>query len=197
MGNFIQNRRWLLIATMTVGLIGITFGGYWVIKRDPGKTLRASAGRSTSPEVLPRMSNLPPKRERITPPPSYPPHAPVLQQVRMALRKGISPSEAVAFANKLPECPRRPDAAILLLDYAAESGNAVPALALGHYYDPAYSGPSGSIRKDPAIAYEWYQAALARGQKEAENHLAKLRRWGQKQAARSSGEAGNLLNGWR
>lgn len=115
----------------------------------------------------------------------------------MALRKGISPSEAVAFANKLPECPERADAAFLLFDYAAESGNALAALALGRYYDPAYSGPSGSIRKDQAIAYEWYQAALAGGQKEAENHLVELRRWGQEQEARGSAKAGNLLNGWR
>jgi len=78
------------------------------------------------------------------------------------------------FTSKLPECPEGAEAAFLLFDYAAESGNALPALALGRYYDPGDSGPSGSIRKGPVIANEWHQAALAGGQKEAEDHLVEL-----------------------
>ena len=144
------------------------------------------------------MANLPPKPKPTPPPPSpaYPPDAPVLEQVRKALGEGIGPVEALTLAKSLPESPERADAAFLLLEYAADSGNAEAALAVASYYDPAYEGPSGSIRKNPETAYEWYQEALDGGEKLAGNHLAGLRRWVEEQAAQGSRDALELLKSW-
>ena len=182
-----QNRRSLLIAAV-IGLLVIIFGGYWVLKGDR---------EPVQPTKLPRMANLPPKQEPTAPPPpSYAPDAPVLEQARKALREGISPDEAVTLAKKLPDRPERADAAFLLLEYAAERGNTEAALAVGNFYDPAYEGSSGSIRKNPITAYEWYQKAMVGGQKQAQRQLAKLRLWVEQKAEQGSDQAKELLNRW-
>ena len=182
-----QPRRWLLI-TAIIGLLVIVFGGYWALKGDR---------EPVQPTKLPRMANLPPRPTKTTPPPpSYAPDAPILEQAREALREGISPDEAVKMAETLPDRPERSDAAFLLLEYAAESGNAEAAFAVGCFYDPAYEGSSGSIRKNPTTAYEWYQNALSGGQRQAQEHLAKLRLWVEEKAEQGSGQAKELLNSW-
>ena len=183
-----QNRRWLQIGAIIIVLLVIILGGYWVLK----------GGRETAkPTALPRMANLPPKPETTTPPtPSYAPDAPILEQAREALREGIGPAEAVTMAKTLPDRPERADAAFLLLEYAAESGNVEAAFAVGRFYDPAYEGSSGSIRKNPTTAYEWYQKALAGGQRQAQSQLARLRLWVEEKAEQGSGQAKELLNSW-
>ena len=183
-----RNRRWLLTAVIVSGLLMIIFGGYWALIRDD---------EPVQPTKLPRMANLPPRPTKTTPPPpSYEPDAPILEQAREALREGISPDEAVKMAKTLPDRPERADAAFLLLEYAAESGNAEAAFAVGCFYDPAYEGSSGSIRKNPTTAYEWYQKALAGGQRQAQEHLAKLRLWVEEKAEQGSGQAKELLTSW-
>ena len=110
MANSNQNLRWLLIASIFFGLFVVIFGVYWALKWE------------SEPEpltALPKMANLPQRTEPAKPPPpSYPSDAPVLEQVRKALREGISPTDAVAMANALPDRPERADAAFLLLEYA-------------------------------------------------------------------------------
>ncbi|MBW1711707.1 MAG: sel1 repeat family protein [Deltaproteobacteria bacterium] len=129
--------------------------------------------------------------------PKTPPAATSLNQVREAFKKGLNPDQAMALARSLPETPENADAAFLLFEYAAESGNAEAALAVGRFYDPASEGPSGSIRKNPASAYEWYKKAQAGGQKQAEKRLADLRQWAEQKAAEGSLEAKELLANWR
>jgi hypothetical protein len=184
-----QKRKWIFLSAVTVGLILVVLAGYWALK-----------GKREAPPTtgLPRMANLPAKTETaVPPPPSYPPDAPILEQVRKALREGISPAEAVAMSKKLPDRPERADAAFLLLEYAAESGNSEAALAVGYYYDPSYKGPSGSIRKNPMRAYEWYQAAMAGGQQQAQVQMAQLRVWVEKKAEQGASDAQKLLESWR
>ena len=192
MAQFNHNRPWLPIAAIIFGLLVILSVGYWVYGVFKGDR------ETVEPTAPPRMANLPPKPEpTMPPPPSYAPDAPVLEQAREALRKGISPAEAVTMAKALPDRPERADAAFLLLEYAAESGNAEAALAVGRYYDPADEEPSGSIRKNPTTAFEWYQEALTKGQKDAHNHLAQLRLWVEEKAKQGSSQAKELLNSWR
>jgi len=184
-----HNRLWLLTAAIIFGLLVIISIGYWALKGER---------ETVQPTAPPRMANLPLKPEpTMPPPPSYPPDAPVLEQAREALREGISPADAVTMAKALPDRPERADAAFLLLEYAAESGNAEAALAVGRFYDPAYEGSSGSIRKNPTTAFEWYQEALTKGQKQAHNQLAKLRLWVEEKAKQGSSQAKELLNSWR
>lgn len=191
-----QNRRWVLIGSLTVLIIAVFVGGYVFLKRD---RLPSPAQRKTVPARLPRMANLPPKAipKPEPPAPSYPPDAPVLEQARKALREGIDPSSAVALAKSFPDRPESPDAAFLLFEYAAEQGNAEAALAAGKFYDPAYKGPSGTIRKNPETAYEWYREALKGGVEEARDRLAELRQWLEEHRAQESGNVRDLLNRWQ
>jgi hypothetical protein len=190
-----RERLWLVIIAGVVGVVVIVVAGYLIWKSFPGDEVQPKA---TPKAELPRMANLPPKKETIPPPPppSYTPDAPALEKARKALREGISPEDAVALAKSLPESPERADAAFLLLEFAADSGNAEAALAVAYYYDPTDNGPSGTIRKNPEIAYNWYTDALAGGQENAKSRLAQLRSWVEEQAAQGSIEARELLNTW-
>ncbi len=167
---------------------------------DTGETILAGMGEShleviidtmeskfgvevEKPSELPRMANQPPKikaPEPITP--SYEPDAPLLEQVREAMRKGIDPAGALAMAKSLPDKPERADAAFILLEYAAEAEIGEAALEVGRYFDPTYAGDSGTIFKDPQVAYDWYQLALSQGLLEADIHLSNLKEWVTKQA---------------
>ena len=189
-----RNRLWILLIAIVIIILALLIGGYLIWK---GKSKTAPLEKPVSETKLPRMANLPPAKKDVAPPqPTYPPDAPVLEQARKALREGIDPKEALAMAESLPDKPERADAAFLLLEYAAESGNSDAALAVGHFYDPAHEGPSGTIRKNPETAYEWYREALALGKENAKEYLARLRRWVQDQAALGSTEAKQLLDKW-
>ncbi len=191
-----RERLWIVVTVGIVGLVVIVVAGYLVWKSFPVDEVKPQAVPKAE---LPRMANLPPKKEAIPPPPppSYTPDAPALEKARKALRDGMSPEEALALANSLPESPERADAAFLLLEFAADSGNAVAALAVARYYDPTDKEPSGTIRKNPVSAYDWYAEALAGGQENAKTRLAQLRSWTEEQAAQGSIEARDLLDTWR
>jgi hypothetical protein len=186
--------RWWILITGVIVIIMVA-GGYfaWRVSRQA-----VPAKETAEPTKLPRMANLPPKEEASKPvPPPYSPDAPLLEQVREAMRKGIDPEDAVALAKSLPQKPERADAVFILLEYAAEAGHAEAALIVAWYYDPTSTDDSGTIIKDPAIAYEWYQVALSGGQSGAQNHLSGLRQWVQKKAAQGSREARELLTIWQ
>jgi TPR repeat protein len=189
-------RLWIVVISGMVGLVVLVVAGYLVWQSFQVDEVKPKEAQK--PE-LPRMANLPPKKEAILPPPppSYTPDAPVLEKARKALREGITPEAALALAKALPESPERRDAAFLLLEFAADSGNAEAALAVARYYDPTDKAPSGTIRKNPETAYGWYSEALAGGQENAKTRLAQLRSWVEEQANQGSYEARELLNDWR
>ncbi|MGD9238768.1 MAG: hypothetical protein PVG69_02015 [Desulfobacterales bacterium] len=186
--------RWWILITIAI-VITVVVGGYFAWR---GSRPAVPTQETAEPTRLPRMANLPPKQEAPKPaPPPYSPDAPLLEQVREKMRKGIDPEDAVALAKSLPQKPERADAAFILLEYAAEGGHAEAALIVARYFDPTSTDDSGTIIKDPAAAYEWYQAALSRGQPEAQNHLSDLRQWVRKEAAKGSREAREVLTNWQ
>jgi hypothetical protein len=188
-----RTQWWIIIAVAIV--ITVVVGGYfaWRVSRQAVPTRQTA-----EPTKLPRMANLPPKEEAPKPiPPTYSPEAPLLEQVRKAMREGIDPKDAVVLAKSLPQKPERADAAFILLEYAAEAGHAEAALIVGRYFDPTSTDDSGTIIKDPEAAYEWYQVALSGGQAEAQNHLSELRQWVQKEASQGSREAREVLANWQ
>jgi type IV secretory pathway VirB10-like protein len=205
--NYIDNknrRRWWIIAIIIViGLAVIVLGGYLVwdsIRTDNKKTqaMEKIVREVEKPAELPRMANQPPKiktPEPITP--TYAPDAPLLEQVREAMRKGIDPDGALEMAKSLPDKPERADAAFILLEYAAEAENGEAALEVGRYFDPTFAGDSGTIIKDPEHAYDWYQLALSQGVLEADVHLSNLKQWVTKQAAEGSYKSRELLKNWQ
>ncbi len=198
-----RGRGWILIIGVVVGLAVIVFGGYLLWNSIRTDTSKMKAGQKAAvkeekPRELPRMANQPPKIKETEPiTPSYAPDAPLLEQVREAMKKGIDPEGAVAMAKSLPDKPERADAAFILLEYAAEAENGEAALEVGRYFDPTYAGDSGTIIKDPEIAYDWYKLALSRGRPEADIHLINLKQWVAKQAAEGSYNARELLKNWK
>ena len=186
--------RWWILITIAI-VITVVVGGYFAWR---GSRPAVPTKETAEPTKLPRMANLPPKQEAPKPaPPPYSPDAPLLEQVREKMRKGIDPEDAVVLAKSLPQKPERADAAFILLEYAAEAGHAEAALIVARYFDPTSTDDSGTIIKDPAAAYEWYQAALSGGRPEAQNHLSDLRQWVQKEAAKGSREAREILTNWQ
>jgi len=200
--NFAKSRMGFLAACAVVGIL---FGAiaayiYQQASRESGPVVKQQPEENTKTQ-LPRMANLPAQKITITPPapppPSYPVDAPVLEQARKALSEDISPEKALSLAKSLPESAEQADAAFLLLEYAAENDNSEAALIVARYYDPTDNMPSGTIRKNPESAYEWYQEALAGGQEEARSQLASLRQWVEERANKGSHEASQLLKNWR
>ena len=187
-------KRWWILITAVIVIIVIA-GGYlaWRLSR-----VQAPAKQQAEPTKLPRMANLPPKKDAPKPiQPSYSPDAPLLEQVREAMRNGIDPEGAVALAKSLPDRPERADAAFILLEYAAEAGHAEAALIVARYFDPTDTGDSGTILKDPEAAYGWYQVALSAGQPEAQNHFSDFRQWLENEATQGSVEAREILKNWQ
>jgi hypothetical protein len=196
-----QIRFWIVLTAMVMCILVIGIIGYLILIKKPGPISPepVSTEKKADEPSLPRMANLPEKKPIIEPPPppSYPPDAPVLERARNALREGISPDEAVVLAKSLPEGPERADAAFLLLEYAADKENAEAASVVARYYDPTDDSPSGTIRKNPEMAYDWYQKALTGGQQDVRKNMARLRLWVETQAGQGSNEARQLLENWR
>jgi hypothetical protein len=205
--NYLDNksrkRGWIITIVVVIGLAVIVLGGYlvWYLIRTEDKKIQAKGKIEVEvekPPDLPRMANQPPKiktPEPITP--AYAPDAPLLEQVREAMRKGIDPDGALAMAKSLPDKPERADAAFILLEYAAEAENGEAALEVGRYFDPTFAGESGTIVKDPEHAYDWYRLALSQGVLEADIHLSNLKQWVTKQAAEGSYKSRELLKNWK
>ena len=191
-----KERSWVFLVVGIIGLVIIIVAGYLVWE---SFQVEESKPKEALKSELPRMANLPPKKEAIPPPPppSYTPDAPVLEQARKALREGIGPAEALELAQSLPASPERADAAFLLLEYAADSGNAEAALSVARYYDPTDTKPSGTIHKNPETAYSWYRQALTGGEEKAKDNLAQLRAWVETQANGGDQDARELLKNWR
>ena len=207
MENYIKNKNrkrwWVITIIVVIGIAAIVIGGYLVwnsVRTENAKnqTKAKIEGEGDKPPELPRMANQPPKIKALEPvTPSYAPDAPLLEQVREAMRKGIDPGSALAMAKSLPDKPERADAAFILLEYAAEAKNGEAALEVARYFDPTYAGDSGTIVKDPEVAYDWYQLALSEGLFEAEIHISNLKQWVQKQADDGSYQARELLKEWQ
>jgi hypothetical protein len=201
---YLENKkrgRWWIIAIIVIILAVIFLGGILVwnsLRTEEGKILTKGKIEEEKPPELPRMANLPPKVEEPEPIiPSYAPDAPLLEQVREAMRNGLDPDGALAMAKTLPDKPERADAAFILLEYAAEAKNGEAALEVARYFDPTYAGDSGTIMKDPEVAYNWYQLALSEGMFEAEIHITNLKNWVTKQAEGGSYKASELLKEWQ
>lgn len=207
MDNYLNNksrkRGWIIAIVVVIGLAVIVLGGYlvWDSIRTEDKKIQTKGKieiEVEKPPELPRMANQPPKTKTPEPIiPAYAPDAPLLEQVREAMRKGIDPDGALAMAKSLPDKPERADAAFILLEYAAEAENGEAALEVGRYFDPTFAGDSGTIVKDPEHAYDWYRLALSQGVLEADIHLSNLKQWVTKQAAEGSYKSRELLKNWK
>lgn len=198
-----QNTQWKPAVIAVVVLLILTSAGYyfWQKSGELGKesTSQPVVQKEPSDKKLPKMANLPDqpvKSEKAIPEPSYPHDATLLEKAREALAGGIGPEAAIAMAESLPDHPEKEDAVFLLAEYAAESGLPEAALIVAQYYDPSNEAPSGSIRKNPLMAYDWYIQARDGGQEKAGKLLERLRGWAEAQAETGSKDALELLDIW-
>lgn len=117
------------------------------------------------------------------------------EQVREFLRGSGTPAEALTLSQQLPTAtPDDQDALFLLMEAAAEGGNAQAMLTVARFYNPADASPSGTIIKDAEQAFNWLTKAKAVPETAAEaaKGLDALRGWLQPRAA-SDAMAKSLL----
>ena len=123
-----------------------------------------------------------------------------LQQAREHLRGTADPAASLELARPLrtPQAGNdESDAAFLLLEDAAQKGNAEAMFLVGQFYDPQSKLPRGSIPADMSQAKHWYENAKSKGYAEADKALAALRRHVEGEAAKGSAEASLLLREWK
>ena len=121
---------------------------------------------------------------------------------REQLRGEALPDVSLAMAKpmrKMDASPEECDAAFLLLEDAAQKGNAEAMLLVGQYYDPTATLPRGSIPVDMTQAKRWYDEALQKGQDkaQAQSSLDKLKEYASTEEAKGNAEARALLQTWK
>lgn len=189
----------ILLLVLLLALAGGGFAAwkFWPGKDDPAETAgntnatQAGSANATLPgnaNATLAEENKEPAREEAKAPPR-----PALAQAREHLAGSADPAESVKLAQTLRAHEHGADASFLLLEDAAQKGNAEAMLLTGGYFDPVDKAPAGSIRKDPAEALAWYKKAGAAGNAQADARIAALRSWAQAEAARGSPEARELL----
>jgi hypothetical protein len=137
-----------------------------------------SAGETLPPPVVDGFSEPDPPQQQATTAPVPPPQPQAPQPVKSA--PTLDNGEIATLVKRGEELLQNGDlaSARLLLQRAAESGNASAALALGSSYDPLLIQQLGviGIKPDAARAREWYQRAVELGSETASQHLANLDR---------------------
>lgn len=125
-----------------------------------------------------------------------------LANAREQLRGEALPDVSLAMAKpmrKMDASPEECDAAFLLLEDAAQKGNAEAMFLVGQYYDPTATLPRGSIPVDMTQAKRWYDEALQKGQDkaQAQSSLDKLKEYAKAEEAKGNAEARALLQTWK
>ena len=123
-----------------------------------------------------------------------------LAAAREQLRGEARPEMSLALAKPMRKAgagAEESDAAFLLLEDAAQKGNAEAMLLVGQFYDPVSSLPRGSIPVDMGKAKHWYEQARQKGQAEAAKALDALRVHVQTEADKGNAEARSLLQNWK
>jgi hypothetical protein len=164
-----------LLLLLLLVLAASAAGVYW---KQSASTPPAAAGASAQ-SAPPAVSTAPP----------------AVQRAREALRRGISPEEAMELAKDL-YTPDGADGAFLLLEEAALKGKTEAMLNLARFYDPTDTAPKGTIRPDAEQAREWYAKAKDGGQGAADDRLKALRAWAEANKDKDP-QAQKLLEIWK
>lgn len=150
------------------------------------------------PPVPAQAESVPEKPAKSAQPANPAPTA--LETARKHLRGAADPAASLALAKPLrtPEAsPEDSDAAFLLLEDAAQKGNAEAMWLVGQFYDPVASLPRGSIPVDMSLARQWYEKAKAAGITQADTALKALRAHVEAEAGKGNMEAKMLLQNWK
>ena len=147
---------------------------------DPAQPKTADAPKQGADAAKPALTPLASAREQL--------RGQALPDVSLAMAKPLRKAEAT---------PEETDAAFLLLEDAAQKGDAESMYLVGQFYDPASTLPRGSIPADLTQAKRWYDQAVQKGQPQAKAALDKLKEYARGLEAKGDAEARSLLQNWQ
>ena len=179
----VEKSRLPLVLLLLVLLLAAGAGLYWYFAinkpAEPAAQNTSEAASAPPPVPASPATETQPEKTENSDKPEAADSAPVLsslQRAREHLRGSALPEQSLKLAQDL-HTPEAADAAFLLLEDAAQKGNAEAMLELGRFYDPVDGAPKGSISPDAQQAYTWYVRAEAQGHGGARERLEALRAW--------------------
>ena len=193
----------MLVALLVLALVAAGAAAWWFLLREPEKaplpTPPAQTENASKPQNTDQAQPKPaesPKQGADAAKPALTP----LASAREQLRGQALPDVSLAMAKPLRKAdanPEETDAAFLLLEDAAQKGDAEAMFLVGQFYDPASTLPRGSIPADLTQAKRWYDQAAQKAQPQAKAALDKLKEYARGLEAKGDAEARALLQNWQ
>ena len=193
----------MLVVLLVLALAAAGAAAWWFLLREPEKaplpTPPAQTENAGKPQNTDQAQPKPaeaPKQGADAAKPALTP----LASAREQLRGQALPDVSLAMAKPLRKAeatPEETDAAFLLLEDAAQKGDAESMYLVGQFYDPASTLPRGSIPADLTQAKRWYDQAVQKGQPQAKAALDKLKEYARGLEAKGDAEARSLLQNWQ
>lgn len=188
---------WIILGLVLLALAAAAVWWFFLRATPPPPPPMAPQTPATRQEAAAPQQTAPAGTEKA---PAAPAAVAPLQQAREHLRGTADPATSLELARPLrtPQAGNdESDAAFLLLEDAAQKGNAEAMFLVGQFYDPQSKLPRGSIPADMSQAKHWYENARSKGYAEADKALAALRRHVEGEAAKGNAEASLLLREWK
>ena len=188
---------WIILGLVLLALAAAAVWWFFLRATPPPPPPMAPQTPATRQEAAAPQQTAPAGTEKA---PAAPAAVAPLQQAREHLRGTADPATSLELARPLrtPKAGNdESDAAFLLLEDAAQKGNAEAMFLVGQFYDPQSKLPRGSIPADMSQAKHWYDNARSKGYAEADKALAALRRHVEGEAAKGNAEASLLLREWK
>ena len=193
----------MLVVLLVLALAAAGAAAWWFLLREPEKAPLPTPSAQTqnadkpqnSDQAQPKTADAPKQGADAAKPALTP-----LASAREQLRGQALPDVSLAMAKPLRKAeatPEETDAAFLLLEDAAQKGDAESMFLVGQFYDPASTLPRGSIPADLAQAKRWYDQAAQKGQPQARAALDTLKEHARALEAKGDAEARSLLQNWQ
>ena len=197
------SKLWLIVL-LVLALAAAGGAAWWFLLREPEKAplptppaQTQNADKAQNPEQdKPKPADAAPQKDAEAAKPALSP----LASAREQLRGQALPDVSLAMAKPMRKADAQPeetDAAFLLLEDAAQKGDAEAMFLVGQFYDPASTLPRGSIPADLTQAKRWYDQAAQKGQPQAKAALDKLKEHARALEAKGDAEARALLQNWQ
>ena len=197
------SKVWLIVL-LVLALAAAGAAAWWFLLREPEKaplpTPPAQEQNAEKPQTpdqaQPKPADAAPQKDAEAAKPALTPLASAREQLRGQALPDVSLGMAKPL-RKAEATPEESDAAFLLLEDAAQKGDAEAMFLVGQFYDPASTLPRGSIPADLAQAKRWYDQAAQKGQAQAKPALDKLKEHARTLEAKGDAEAKALLQNWQ
>ena len=176
-----------LVIGLVVALLLAAALVWFFVLRDKGDGAPAEAEKEPAGPVV---------TGKVSVPDQAPASVPFLAQARDHLKGTADPAKSLELAAPMRTenaDESSSDGAFLLIEDAAQKGEARAMYLLGQFYDPANTLPKGTIQPDAGLAIDWYRKAQSAGIPEAADALSALKTHLEGRAAAGDAEAARLL----